>query len=243
MEHRSKWDLEETRILNAYAKRHAGRLLASEFFGHENLAHIFRIQERHRATLFLLEAHGFTPLTAARILDIGCGDGSMLREFLQWGAEAANLAGLELRPEPVKKAQCLSPNIDIRCGSATELPWPDTSFDLVCQHTVFTSVLDATMKQQIVAEMGRVLRHGGGVLWYDFMYNNPRNPDVQGISAGEIRQLFPGFQITLHRITLAPFIARRLPVPTLPVLYPLLAAVPFLKTHYLGMLLKPTLGH
>jgi len=114
---------------------------------------------------------------------------------------------------------------------------------LVCQHTVFTSILDPTIKQQIAAEMARVLRPGGAVLWYDFMYNNPRNPDVRGIKADEIRSLFLAFQLHLRRITLAPFIARRLPELLLPVLYPLLATIPLLRTHYLGLLVKPTTDH
>ena len=163
----------------------------------------------------------------------------MLRQFLQWGAMPERLAGIELRPEPVQRALCLNPNLDVRCGSAVELPWPDGSFDLVGQHTVFTSILDSSMKQQIASEMSRVLRLGGAVLWYDFMYDNPLNPDVRGVKAGEIRSLFPGFGIHLRRITLAPPIARRLPEFLLPTLYPLLAVVPLLRTHYLGLLIKP----
>ncbi len=201
------------------------------------------MHDRYRETARLLRAHSFHPLTETRILDVGCGDGTMLRQFLEWGAQPRSLSGIELRHEAVEKARYLSPNIEVRCGSATELPWPDSSFDLVCQHTVFSSVLVTSMKQQIASEMSRVLRPDGGVLWYDFLYNNPRNPEVQGVGSSEIRLLFPGFEIDLQRITLVPFIARRLPESMLPVLYPLLAAVPFLKTHYLGMLLKPTLGH
>jgi SAM-dependent methyltransferase len=153
------------------------------------------------------------------------------------------LAGIELRPEPVAIARYLSPNIDVRCGNAAQIPWPDASFELVCQYTVFSSILDPQMRRQIAAEMNRVLRPGGAVLWYDFMYNNPRNPDVRGIKADEIRSLYPGFQLHLRRITLAPFIARRLPEPLLPVLYPLLATIPLLRTHYLGLLVKPTTDH
>ena len=186
---------------------------------------------------------GYQLITNLDILDIGCGNGNMLRQFLQWGAAPERLAGIELRPEPVEKARHLNPNLDVRCGSAIELPWPDASFDLACQHTVFTSILDPAMKQQIAAEMSRVLRQGGAVLWYDFMYNNPSNPDVCGIQAGEIRSLFPGFEIHLRRITLAPFVARRLPESLLPVLYPLLAAIPLLRTHYLGLLVKPTIDY
>ena len=227
---------EHQRILKAY---HARQLRTkARFFGYENLAHVYRIQEHHRETLRLLARAGYHPLSGLRILDVGCGNGNMLRQFMQWGAAPEDLAGIELRPEPVEYACHLNPNLDIRCGSAMALPWPDASFDLVCQHTVFTSILDTAMRRQVAAEMSRVLRRGGAVLWYDFMYDNPRNPDVRGVSAKEIRALFPGFEINLHRITLAPPIARRLPDRFLPILYPLLSAILLLRTHYLGLLIK-----
>ena len=231
---------EHERILKAYQRLEARVQAGENFFEYRDLAHVCRIHERYRVTLSLLKAAGYHPMSNLHILDVGCGDGNMLRQFLQWGAIPEHLAGIELRPEPVQKARHLNPNLDVRCGSAIELPWPDASFDLVCQHTVFTSILDSAMKQQIAAEMSRVLRPGGAVLWYDFMYNNPRNPDVRGVKADEIRALFPGFEIHLRRITLAPFIARRLPESFLPLFYPLLAAIPPLRTHYLGLLVKPT---
>jgi hypothetical protein len=90
--------------------------------------------------------------------------------------------------------------------------------------------------------MLRVLTQGGAVLWYDFMYDNPRNPDVRGVRRREIAALFPGFSLDLVRITLAPPIARRIPVPLLPICYPLLAAFPVLRTHYLGVLRRPPSG-
>lgn len=73
------------------------------------------------------------------------------------GAAPECLVGIELRPEPVERARQINPNLDVRCGSAIELPWPDASFDLVCQHTVFTSILDSAMKQRGDSEMSRVL--------------------------------------------------------------------------------------
>ncbi len=130
--------------------------------------------------------------------------------------------------------------MDVRAGSAAALPWRDGSFDLVLQQTVFTSILDGQMRRTVAAEMTRVLRPGGAVLWYDFVYDNPDNPDVRGAPAREVRGLFPGFAADLVRITLAPPIARRIPAAALPLLYPLLAALPFLRTHRLGLLVKPS---
>jgi SAM-dependent methyltransferase len=230
---------EATRIVQTYRDRDARLSPRDRFFGYDGVAHLVRLHDRFRATLRLLERHGFHPLTDVRFLDVGCGDGAMLRYFVQWGAQPANLAGIDLRPEAVAISRELSPNLDVRSGSATSLPWADASFDLVAAHTVFTSILDARMRREVAAEMDRVLRPGGAVLWYDFTFDNPRNPDVRGVKRAEILALFPGFEAHLRRISLAPPIARRIPAALLPVLYPLLASLPPLRTHVLGLLRKP----
>jgi SAM-dependent methyltransferase len=233
-------DLDERdRIQAAYDRLEAKSNQLGGLFGHRDFAHIARIHERYFATLSLLSQFGYRSLADLDILDVGCGDGPMLRQFIQWGASPARLAGIELRCEAADYARAVTPNVVIQCGSAETLPWPDVSFDLVCQHTVFTSIFDPRMKQSIAAEMVRVLRPGGAVLWYDFCYNNPANSDVRGVRAGEIRSLFPQLTLHLRRITLAPFLARRIPGRFLPVLYPLLAGVPVLRTHYLGLFIKP----
>lgn len=231
---------EHERVLGAYERRKAHSSNETAFFGYENMAHIVRVQQRHHATLQLLYEHGFHPLTGMKIIDVGCGDGNMLRQFLQWGAHPNDLVGVELRPGPVARGRELNPAITMCVGSAANLPVMNESFDLVCQHTLFTSILDSSLRREIAADMTRVLRPGGAVLWYDFRYNNPRNPDVKKVDATEIRQLFSGFEVFLKRITLAPPIARRLPHRLLHSVYPLLSSVRGLCTHYLGLFIKPS---
>ncbi|MBV6396441.1 MAG: hypothetical protein HFACDABA_02039 [Anaerolineales bacterium] len=224
--------METRRILDEYQRRKANRRNA--LYCYEDLAHLFRTQGRYRATLLLLQARGCHPLTDLQILDVGCGDGNMLRQFLQWGARPENLAGVELRPEPVEYARKLNPNLNIRCASATELPWPDNSMDLVSQHTVFSSILDPEMKSQIASDMLRVLRPSGLILWYDF-WLNPTNPQTRGIRPSEIKRLFPGCRYEFHKITLAPPIARRV-VPISWVLALVLENLKIFNTHYLAVI-------
>lgn len=78
---------------------------------------------------------------------------------------------------------------------------------------------------------------GGGVLWYDFTFNNPKNPDVRGVPVSRIKALFPTARIRLAKVTLAPPIARRV-VPLSTHLYGLLNSLPFLRTHVLCYLEK-----
>ena len=230
---------EEQRILDAYAKRKAQKQASVRFHCYGSLSHMYEVQERHRETLRLLGRFGYGDLSTARLLDVGCGDGNMLRQFMQWGATPKHLAGIDLRREPVERALELDPGLDVRCGSAFALPWPDAFFDLVSLHTVFTSILDAAMRARLAGEVRRVVRPGGAVLWYDFIYNNPSNPDVQAVARKQVRALFDGFEIHLKRITLAPPLGRLVPEGLLSILYPVLASVPFLCTHDLGLFTKP----
>ena len=105
------------------------------------------------------------------------------------------------------------------------------------QFTVFTSVLDAVMKHQIAAEMLRVVKDEGFIVWYDFHVNNPWNPDVRGIKKREIAQLFPGCRLTLQRLTLVPPLARLLAPYSWLACYGL-GKIPWLCTHYLGLIAK-----
>jgi len=230
---------EAQRILAAYERRQAAARDSGPFFGHEDLAHALRIAERHAALLAMLSRQGVASLAGRRVLDVGCGRGAFLGRCLEWGAAAAHLAGIDLRAAAVEAARARCPGADLRCGDASHLPWPGETFDLVSQQTVFSSILDPAMRERVAAEMLRVLAPGGCLVWYDLRLDNPRNPDVRGIPAAEIRRLFPGCALRLRRITLAPPLARRLPGPLLSRAYPLLAAVPWLCTHTLGLILKP----
>jgi hypothetical protein len=112
---------------------------------------------------------------------------------------------------------------------------------MVLQSTVFSSVLDPRAQQRLAQAMWSWVKPGGGVLWYDFTVNNPRNPDVRGIPLTRVRQLFPFARVSHRRITLAPPLARRV-CRVHPGLYPVFNAIPLLRTHVLVWLQKPQPG-
>jgi ubiquinone/menaquinone biosynthesis C-methylase UbiE len=190
-----------------------------------------------RGIIPMLRRASLFPLNGRRIADIGCGDGTWLLEFFQWGADPTDLCGIDLSAARVERARRRLPQADLRSGGASNLPWPDQSFDLVSQFTVFTSILDPALKRVIAAEMLRVLKPGGSILWFDFRVDNPANPHVRGVRASEIRSLFAGCEVELTSILLAPPLGRLVAGwswPPAELLHPL----PFLHTHYAGLIRK-----
>ena len=185
-----------------------------------------------------LEASGFFPLAGKRILDVGCGGGGILSGYQNWGARPDNLFGVDLMAQRIEDARRDHPEMHFQTANAEQLPFELGYFDLVLLYTVFTSVLDDRMASNMAAEVARVLKPGGAVVWYDFRFNNPRNSNVRGLGCDAIARLFPDFKLKLTTVTLLPPLARRMGRLTR-VLYPVLVALPFLRTHYAGLLCKP----
>ena len=179
---------EEARIQEAYARREADDVRYSWV----NPAYQFMVQQRERRSLALLRRYDCENLAAKTILEVGCGTGQWLRDFVKWGARPENVTGIDLLPDRVTTARRLCPpTVRIQCASAAELPFCDQMFDLVLQSTVFTSILDPDLKRRVAAEMMRVVKEEGIILWYDYHVNNPWNSDVRGVNRREIARLFP----------------------------------------------------
>lgn len=222
---------ESTRLRQVYAAwgaQAAGR----ERYSLGNDAHLFEMQRRQRAVLRQLRRAGLWPLAGKDILEVGCGSGGVLLELLSYGAEPARLHGTDLLAERVAAARRLLPHAAITCADGRHLPYPDDSFDVVLQFTMFSSILHKPLCYTVANEMRRVLRPEGLILWYDF-WLNPLNKQTRGIRPGEIRDYFPRSRYSFERITLAPPVARRL----VPLSWPgaqLLEATRVFNTHYLA---------
>lgn len=195
-------------------------------------------QERERALVRLLQRHLRRPLRELDLLEVGCGSGDNLLELLRLGADPARLVGSELLPARAAAArQRLPAATAVHVGDAMALDIAPASFDLVLQFTVFSSLLDAPFQQRLAQRMWHWLRPGGAVLWYDFAFDNPRNPDVRGVPLARVRELFAHSRIDACRVTLAPPIGRRA-AALHPVLWQALNRLPLLRTHRLAWLAK-----
>jgi len=226
---------EVERIQKAYEKRDlSGK---TKLYSPLNPAALFTSQQREKDIIKALANHGISDLSDKKILDLGCGSGGVLRDFVKYGASPENCYGIDLLSGRVEAARMLSPNIDFRCANAEELPYDNGVFDIAIIFTVLTSILDMKMKQNVAKELLRVLRPSGIILYYDYHMNNPSNPDVRGVKKKEILELFPSCKVKLKRITLAPPLTRAI-APFSLALCQALEKFPLLCTHYLGIIEK-----
>jgi ubiquinone/menaquinone biosynthesis C-methylase UbiE len=195
-------------------------------------------QERETLILRRLRQHGHDPLSGRRLLEIGCGSGYWLREFIKWGMSPADVTGIDLRSEELSVAARLCPQgVTLQCTNGSMLSFQDESFDIVLQSLVFTSVLDETMRHRMSQEMLRVVKKSGLIIWYDFYVDNPWNPNVRGVRKAEIKRLFPNCHIELERVSLVLPLAKLL-APWSWMTCHFLSRLRFLNTHYLGMIQK-----
>lgn len=196
------------------------------------------IHERQRRIVRLIRRLGWNDLSDKTLLDVGCGDGGSMLDFIRMGFHPEHVIGIELLPERVARArQRLPKSVAILSGDALKTDIHDASFDIVFQSVVFSSILDAEVQQQLAEKMWKWAKPGGGVLWYDFTYNNPKNPDVRGIPAKRVRKLFPKGKFLAKRITLAPPVSRVV-CRVHPHAYHVFNTFLFLRTHLLAWIEK-----
>src|SRR5580698_2397493 len=99
------------RIREEYEQR--GRTIPADFYAwhHEEIQ--YWQAGVARACARLLHQSGGFPIANASIADIGCGNGQWLLEFLQWGAVAANLHGIDLLADRISSARERLPGVDL----------------------------------------------------------------------------------------------------------------------------------
>lgn len=219
--------LEASRIRDVYSK-------ITRRYVWSSLSYEFENQERERETLALLRRYDCMPLSEKSILDVGCGSGSWMQLFIRWGARPDRVTGVDVRRDALQLARNAVPNT-VRLGetNAAALPFVPARFDIVLQSTMFTSILDRSIRRQIASEMLRVLKPDGVIIWYDFLVDNPSNPNVSRVSKREIVSLFPGCSVDLKRVTLVAPVLRWI-APRSWFLTYLLSQFPPFCTHYLG---------
>jgi SAM-dependent methyltransferase len=97
-------------------------------------------------------------LDGKRVLDVGCGIGAYMSQFLRFTPQ---VYGVDLDQERVCRAREQTPRALV--AAAEHLPFREESFDVIFLHEVIEHVKDDS---QCVREASRVLRQGGHMVIY-----------------------------------------------------------------------------
>lgn len=208
--------------------------IKEQYKNRENKAHLYdseysRFADREKLAVCvdLVKSYLSDPHS---VLEIGAGQGHNVHLLRKCGFDDIELN--ELLPERVASAKKNFPELKIYSGNASTIDFGRT-FDCVFQSTVFTSILKDSDRKILAAKMWDLVRPGGIILWYDFIYNNPQNQDVRKVSVSELNMLFPAAKnFSIKKVTLAPPIGRRVGK-----LYPVFN-LPFLRSHILAVFHK-----
>jgi len=227
--------IERDRINAEYQRR--AKEIDPDLYAPWKAAELLSLTSRRRMAATLLRRASVFPNPGDQCLEIGFGTLGWLGELLTWGLRETDIHGIELDSIRAGRARAALPSADLRIGDATELPWPDQSFQLVIVSTVISSILQWEVRCLIASEAARVLAPRGALLWYDIAYNNPSNRNVRKIDRRELRRLFPNLRGEARSITLAPPLARLIAPRSWP-LAVMLETLPMLRTHLLAVLVK-----
>ena len=220
--------MEPTEMITRYNQRDKNPKLKGKY---DSLYQKCQIREREFHYERIIRNKFQSSLGSLKFIEIGAGTGTNINIYKKLGFNSENIYANEINPVRVKLLRERHPDINIIEGDALNLANKE-SFDIVMQSTVFTSVLDQEKRIMLAKKMFSMLREGGIILWYDFIYNNPRNPEVWKVTKNDIIKLFPeANEITFKRVTLAPPIGR-----IVGNFYSFFNSFKFLRTHLIAVI-------
>ena len=216
----------EEQIINQYSKRHVKNNLYSGGY------YVDHVQKEIKESIGAFLNEQFKAFENLILLEIGAGNGANAEIFINLGFKIQNICFNELLPERIAAIKSNYPSNTIFEGNAIEINI-NKKFDVIFQSTVFTSILNKVDREKLAEKMLSLLNPNGIILWYDFIYNNPKNKDVRKVDVVELKLLFAkSSNIYCKKITLAPPIGRKVKK------FYKLFNVPFLRSHILAIIKK-----
>ena len=107
----------------------------------------------------------YPPREGMSVLDVGCGTGIHLELYQKAGC---NVFGIDQSPAMLQVARNrLGEAANLYGGDASNMPYPDSEFDLVMMTTVLHE-MPAEVRSAVITEEKRVLKEEGRILLIDF---------------------------------------------------------------------------
>lgn len=178
-----------------------------------------------------------------KVLDVGCGTGGSLLQFLAFGFAPDCLFGIDIIQERVHEGKKRFPNLNLTWGDASRMNYDSDSFDIVMESTMFIQLADDASSRRIAQEMLRVVKPSGYVMLIDWRYSL-RHPEYKALSKKRIASLFGvGLETTQHCRTygaLIPPIGRFLSTYLQPLYFIVQKTLPFCVGQVVTVLQKQT---
>ncbi|MEI7475772.1 MAG: class I SAM-dependent methyltransferase [bacterium] len=132
-------------------------------------------------------------ITKFKILDIGCGSGTITRLFAEITKKPQNITGIDLSEVRLKEAKELNQSIKYEQHDIVNLPVFSEKFDVISAFVVF---MHLNTEEQILKAMQGIktnLAPNGYFVWYDVYskdhFKSPKNVDSWGFSGKQMDYL------------------------------------------------------
>ena len=178
-----------------------------------------------------------TDFSDLKVLDLGFGAGNDIFTLIKAGFKTENISGVEVIEERFNRLKNILPETSLKLNTGFNIPFPDNSFDLIVQSTVFSSILNQNSRKELADEMIRVLKPGGKIFFYDLKYPNPWNKNVLKIDHKELDILFSSHHRESISVTLNPVIVRKIAKHSI-ILCEILEQIPVFCSHYYTVITK-----
>jgi SAM-dependent methyltransferase len=149
------------------------------------------VNRTHLLDPLMLELCG--EVAAMRVLDVGCGEGRFCRMLRARGAQTV---GLDPTRALIEEARKRDPHGSYLLADAVKLPLADASFDLCVS---YVSLVDIEDYRRAIAELARVLKPGGCVVFANLQPYATTNMNGWAKDAAGKKLCFPIDNYTTER--------------------------------------------
>jgi ubiquinone/menaquinone biosynthesis C-methylase UbiE len=122
-----------------------------------------------------LREHGLETgnMAGLSVIELGCGWGRNLHQFVELGIPAGNVAGIDLIGHFIAFGRSQNPALNIAVGDAARTGFGDSGFDVVLLHTVLSAITDRDVHTQLLREARRLVKPAGLVIVFDIADGYP----------------------------------------------------------------------
>ena len=126
----------------------------------------------------------------ARVLDVGCGNGGNYYQLVRLSYRLNNITGIDINEERIEEGAKVYLQSHFVVGDASQMVFPNGSFDLVYESTMFSTLPDDDLCASIASEMVRVCCLGGYLLLVDWRIPKPNNPNYNALTRKKLHKFF-----------------------------------------------------